>query len=67
MPTLKDVAALAGVSITTVSNVVNDSRRVSPKTRVRVEEAMARLGYRPHGAAPDGHPDEDHSTPAAAT
>jgi predicted NBD/HSP70 family sugar kinase/transcriptional regulator with XRE-family HTH domain len=47
MPTLRDVAALAGVSVATVSNVVNDARRVSPATRARVEEAMARLNYAP--------------------
>jgi len=46
-----DVAALAGVSGQTVSRVVNGSPRVDPATRARVEEAMARLGYRPHRAA----------------
>ena len=45
------VAARAGVSGQTVSRVVNDSPRVDPATRVRVEEAMAALGYRPHRAA----------------
>ncbi|OZB83869.1 MAG: hypothetical protein B7X32_09040, partial [Microbacterium sp. 13-71-7] len=41
------VAARAGVSGQTVSRVVNDSPRVDPATRERVEEAMAELGYRP--------------------
>ncbi|MBT2483592.1 MULTISPECIES: LacI family DNA-binding transcriptional regulator [unclassified Microbacterium] len=45
------VAALAGVSGQTVSRVVNDSPRVDPDTRMRVEQAMAELGYRPHRAA----------------
>ena len=45
------VAARAGVSGQTVSRVVNDSPRVDPATRERVEEAMAELGYRPHRAA----------------
>lgn len=48
---MADVAALAGVSGQTVSRVVNASPRVDPATRVRVEEAMRRLGYRPHAAA----------------
>jgi len=48
---MRDVAELAGVSGQTVSRVVNDSPRVDPATRERVEEAMRRLGYRPHRAA----------------
>ena len=43
--------ARAGVSGQTVSRVVNDSPRVDPATRARVEAAMAQLGYRPHRAA----------------
>lgn len=45
------VAARAGVSGQTVSRVVNESPRVDPATRERVERAMAELGYRPHRAA----------------
>lgn len=45
------VAGRAGVSGQTVSRVVNDSPRVDPATRARVEQAMAELGYRPHRAA----------------
>lgn len=45
------VASRAGVSGQTVSRVVNDSPRVDPATRERVERAMAELGYRPHRAA----------------
>lgn len=48
---MADVAARAGVSGQTVSRVVNDSPRVDPATRARVEAAMADLGYRPHRAA----------------
>lgn len=48
---MADVARLAGVSGQTVSRVVNDSPRVDPATRRRVEQAMASLGYRPHRAA----------------
>ena len=45
---LKDVARLAGVSIKTVSNVVNDYQHVSEATRSRVQEAIDQLGYRPN-------------------
>lgn len=48
---MRDVALLAGVSGQTVSRVVNDSPRVDPATRDRVERAMRQLGYRPHRAA----------------
>jgi DNA-binding LacI/PurR family transcriptional regulator len=43
---MQDVADHAGVSLTTVSFVVNGTKRVAPATRTRVEEAMADLGYR---------------------
>ncbi len=42
---VKDVAAAAGVSLGTVSNVLNRPDRVSPATRARVEQAMADLGF----------------------
>jgi LacI family transcriptional regulator len=45
--TIKDVARLSGVSSMTVSRVINDSQRVRPETRRRVEEAIAELGYVP--------------------
>jgi DNA-binding LacI/PurR family transcriptional regulator len=44
--TMQDVADRAGVSLTTVSFVVNGTKRVAPATRGRVEAAMADLGYR---------------------
>lgn len=46
--TLQDVARLAGVSVKTVSNVVNDHPHVRPATRERVELAIAELGYVPN-------------------
>lgn len=49
--TIKDVAKVAGVSPATVSFVLNDTRRVRPETRTRIEEAIRRLGYRPDGLA----------------
>ncbi|MET8232157.1 LacI family DNA-binding transcriptional regulator [Micromonospora sp. NPDC005298] len=50
-PTLKDVARLAGVSVKTVSNVVNGYPHVSAGVRHRVEAAVAELGYRPNAFA----------------
>ncbi len=50
-PTLVDVAALAGVSIKTVSNVLSGGVPVRPQTRARVERAIAALDYRPNLAA----------------
>ncbi|MDE2596569.1 MAG: LacI family DNA-binding transcriptional regulator [Sphingomonadales bacterium] len=50
-PTVADVARLAGVSPMTVSRVVNAEARVTPKTRERVEAAIAELGYVPNLAA----------------
>ncbi|WP_409466550.1 LacI family DNA-binding transcriptional regulator [Amycolatopsis sp. GA6-003] len=49
--TLKDVATLAGVSVKTVSNVVNGYAFVKPENRRRVEEALAATGYRPNVGA----------------
>lgn len=50
-PTLRDVAEIAGVSIKTVSNVVNDYPHVRDGTRERVREAILQVGYRPQVAA----------------
>ncbi len=49
--TLRDVAAYAGVSVTTVSNVVRKWPYVSPEMRDRVQQAIDRLGYSPHMVA----------------
>jgi LacI family transcriptional regulator len=50
-PTVFDVASLAGVSIKTVSRVVNDEPHVRPTTKERVDQAIAKLNYRPDEAA----------------
>jgi LacI family transcriptional regulator len=47
-PTMRDVAALAGVSLKTVSRVVSDVPTVAPELAARVREAAAKLGYRPN-------------------
>lgn len=48
MPTIHQVAERAGVSSTTVSHVINNTRYVSPETRERVLRAMEELNYRPN-------------------
>lgn len=45
-PTMQDVAQMAGVSLKTVSRVVNKEPHVNEETRVRVEEAIRSLGFR---------------------
>ena len=50
-PTLRDVSELAGVSIKTVSRVVNDDPAVAEPTAVRVRAAIAELGFQPNPAA----------------
>ncbi len=49
--TMAEVAREAGVSITTVSHVVNGTRPVNAKTMERVRAAIQRTGYRPHSIA----------------
>jgi DNA-binding LacI/PurR family transcriptional regulator len=51
LPTVDDVAARAGVSRQTVSNVLNSPGIVRDETRARVQAAIAELGYRPHASA----------------
>ncbi|MDC6166140.1 LacI family DNA-binding transcriptional regulator [Paucibacter sp. XJ19-41] len=51
MSTIKDVAALAGVSFTTVSHVLNDTRPVSADARRRVLAAVEEIGYLPSAVA----------------
>ena len=46
MATMVDVARMAGVSISTVSHVLNGTRNVEPKTRGRVLSAIEMTGYR---------------------
>lgn len=49
--TVFDVAKLAGVSIKTVSRVVNAEPHVRPATKERVDRAIVALDYRPDEAA----------------
>jgi DNA-binding LacI/PurR family transcriptional regulator len=48
---LKDIAERAGVSLATVSNVVNGYRPVGEQTRVKVQQAIDELGYSPNLSA----------------
>ena len=50
-PTIVDVAQAAGVSVGTVSHVLNDTAKVRPATRALVEAAIQRLAYRPNALA----------------
>ena len=45
MPTIKDVAALAGVSIATVSNYLNHTHPVSHAAAARIQQAVDQLQY----------------------
>ncbi|WP_119968720.1 LacI family DNA-binding transcriptional regulator [Shewanella japonica] len=51
MATIYDVSVLAGVSLATVSRVMNNNTKVSEKTRQKVLSAMDQLGYRPNTIA----------------
>ncbi len=51
MTTIRDVADRAGVSTTTVSHVINGTRRVEPETMSRVNRAIEELAYRPNAIA----------------
>lgn len=50
-PTLEMVAAIAGVSRSTVSRVINDSPKVTPEALAAVQAAIEKLGYVPNRAA----------------
>ena len=49
--TIYEVAKAAGVSLATVSRVINNQTNVTPETKRKVEETIARLGYQPNALA----------------
>lgn len=51
MSTLKDVAKRAGVTVTTVSRVINNRGYISDKTRKKVYDVMREIGYQPNEVA----------------
>ena len=48
MTTLKELAALLNISVSTVSKALNNSHEISDKTRERVKELAAELNYKPN-------------------
>ncbi len=50
-PTMRDVAESVGVSIQTISAVINNKPEITPQTRQRVMDAIHQLGYRPDRVA----------------
>lgn len=61
MASIKDVAAEAGVSVATVSRVLNGHPSVSPDARTRVLAAVEALGYRPNAVARSLRTDQTHT------
>lgn len=51
--TITDVARLAGVSVSTVSRILNGKQDVAEETRERVQKVIEELGYSPHAHARD--------------
>ena len=51
MATIKDIAQAAGVSLATVSRVINNGPKVGKDTRQRVKLIMEEMGYRPNANA----------------
>jgi len=49
--TIREVAKRAGVSVATVSHVINGTRKVAPDTAARVRRAMEELAYQPNAVA----------------
>ena len=48
---IKDIARMAGVSISTISRVINKSAYVSPEITERIERILDETGYRPNALA----------------
>jgi LacI family transcriptional regulator len=61
VPTIKDVAREAGVSISTVSSVVNGNKPVSEALAGRVREAIEKLGFHPNHMARSLHARRTHT------
>lgn len=61
IPTMQEVARVAGVSKATVSRVLNNSSRISEKTRSRVQEVIKSLNYEPNYIARSLSKQKTHS------
>ena len=51
MPTIKDIAIKAGVSVSTVSRILNNKPDVSAKTKQNVQQVIDKLDYSPNSIA----------------
>lgn len=51
MPTIKEIAKASGVSVATVSNIINKKGKVSEQTRIRVEKVIEEMNYTPNSVA----------------
>lgn len=49
--TIKDIASEAGVSVSTVSRAINNTGRINPETKAKIDEIIKTMGYRPNTAA----------------
>ncbi len=65
--TLKDIAAAAGVGISTVSYALSGKGSVAPETRARIRDLAAQLGYRSRPRGRAGPPERDGVAPAGRT
>lgn len=50
-PTIKDIASICEVSVSTVSRAINDAEGISPKTRERILKTIEKIGYEPNANA----------------
>lgn len=51
MPTIKEIAKASGVSVATVSNIINEKGKVSEETRIRVQKVIEEMNYTPNSVA----------------
>jgi LacI family transcriptional regulator len=58
---IKDIAELSGVSVATVSRVINNNGRFSEKTRKKVEKVIEETGYQPNFSAKSLRMNKSHS------
>ena len=58
MTTLKELAKLLNISVSTVSKALNDSHEISEKTRIRVKELAVKLNYKPNRIAQQLQPNK---------
>ena len=67
MPNIKDVARLAGVSVATVSRVINHDSKVSDASREKVLLAIQEIGYKPNLLGRNLRLSSDHENSGAGS